>query len=71
MASDIWTTTYFNCPDCGLPYSAVRELHPDKRSGSFACEVCGSEVHAWAGNFDFFNWKVEKVSAPVFGKRWG
>ena len=71
MASGIWTTEYFSCPNCGLPYTATREHHPDKRSGSFSCEVCGSEVHAWAGPYDFFDWKVDQASSPVFGKRWG
>ena len=71
MASDIWTTEYFSCPNCGLPYTATKEQHPDKHSGSFSCEVCGIKVHAWSGNYDFFDWKVDQPKAPVFGKRWG
>jgi hypothetical protein len=72
MANSIWTTEYFDCPDCGLPYTATREQHPtNKHAGSFSCVVCGSTVHAWSGNFDFFDWKVDQVKSPVFGKRWG
>ena len=71
MASNIWTTEYFSCPDCGLPYSATREQHPYKHSGSFSCEVCGAEVLAWSGNYEFFGWKVEQPGSPVFGKRFG
>ena len=71
MASGIWTTEYFSCPNCGLPYTATREHHPDKRIGSFSCDVCASEVHAWSGQYDFFDWKVDQASSPVFGKRWG
>ena len=70
MASGIWTTEYFSCPNCGLPYTATREHHPDKHSGTFSCEVCGSMVHAWSGQYDFFDWKVDQASSPVFGKRW-
>ncbi|MDR3484544.1 MAG: hypothetical protein P4M05_06505 [Bradyrhizobium sp.] len=71
MASGIWTTEYFSCPDCGLPYTARRERHQYKQSGSFSCEVCGSKVHAWSGNYEFFDWEVGKVNPPAFGKRWG
>ena len=69
MASGIWTTEFFTCPNCGLPYAATKELHPDQHSGSFDCQVCGSEVHAWSGLYDFFGWKVDKADAPVFGKK--
>src|SRR3979490_53584 len=71
MASGIWTTEYFNCPNCGLPYTATREQHPNKHSGSFSCEVCGSKVHAWSGNYDFFDWKVDQARSPMFGKGGG
>nr|WP_249128445.1 hypothetical protein [Bradyrhizobium lablabi] len=71
MSGAIWTTEHFSCPDCGLPYTATREDQPCKRSGSFSCEVCGSSVHAWSGNVDFFGWKAAQPRSPVFGKRWG
>jgi predicted SprT family Zn-dependent metalloprotease len=71
MASDIWKTEYFRCSDCGLPYTATREHYPYKHSGSFHCEVCGSKVHVWSGHYDYFDWKVDQIEAPVFGKRWG
>jgi hypothetical protein len=71
MKREIWTTQYFNCPDCGLPYSATMEQHLHKHSGSFRCEVCGTKVHAWSGNYDFFDWKVDQPKSPAFGKRWG
>ena len=71
MASHVWTIEYFSCPSCGLPYTATREHHPYKHSGSFSCEVCATKIYAWSGNYDFFNWKVDQVKSPVFGKRWG
>jgi predicted RNA-binding Zn-ribbon protein involved in translation (DUF1610 family) len=71
MASEIWTTEYFSCPSCGLPYVATREHHPYKHTGSFNCEVCATEICAWSGNYDFFDWKVDQVKSPAFGKRWG
>jgi transcription elongation factor Elf1 len=70
MAGALWTTEYFNCPNCGLPYTATREQHPYKHSGRFSCEVCGGKVHTWSGNYDFFNWKVDQTGSPAFGKRW-
>jgi hypothetical protein len=69
MASRIWTTEYFDCPNCGMPYTATKEEHPDKRSGSFNCQICGVEVHAWSGAYDFFGWETDKASAPIFGKK--
>jgi predicted SprT family Zn-dependent metalloprotease len=71
MTSDIWTIEYFSCPGCGLPYTATREHHPDKHYGRFSCEVCGVKIHAWSGNYDFFDWKVDQAKSPSFGKRWG
>jgi hypothetical protein len=70
MAGSLFTTEYFNCPRCALPYAATREQVPAKRSGSFCCEVCGVQVHAWSGNHDFFDWKIDKQDAPAFGRRW-
>ena len=69
MAGSIWTTEFFDCPSCGLGYAATREQCPARHSGRFACEVCGAEVHAWSGNHDFFNWKIDQPTSPVFGKR--
>ena len=69
MASGIWTTEFFDCPNCGISYTATREQHPDKHSGSFNCTVCGIEVHSWSGDADFFDWKIDKAEAPVFGKK--
>jgi hypothetical protein len=69
MASGIWTTEYFTCPDCGMDYAATKEQHPDKRSGSFNCKICKGEVHTWSGLYDFFDWKVNKANSPVFGKK--
>jgi hypothetical protein len=70
MAGSIWTIEFFSCPKCALPYSATKEQHASKRYGSFSCEICGSEVHSWSGNHDFFGWKVGQSEPPVFGKRW-
>ena len=70
MSGIIWTTERFSCPDCGLPYTATREDQLYKHSGSFSCEVCGANVHAWSGNYDFFGWKVDQPTSPAFGKRW-
>ena len=68
----IWTTEQFSCPECGMNYTATREQHPDKHSGnagSFQCVFCETEVHAWTGLYDFFDWKTVKSSLPVFGKK--
>ena len=70
MAGSIWTTEYFSCSKCALPYSAIKEPHTSKRTGNFNCEVCGGRVHSWSGKYDFFDWKVAQSEAPVFGKRW-
>lgn len=69
MASGIWTTEHFTCPNCGMNYVATKEQHSDKRSGSFECTVCKTEVHAWSGVYDFFDWKGSKMGSPVFGKK--
>jgi len=52
-----------------MNYSATKEQHPDKHSGSFDCKVCGAEVHAWSGVYDFFGWKIDQEKSPVFGKK--
>lgn len=69
MASGIWTTEDFTCPSCGMNYTATKEQYPDKHSGSFECTVCNTEVHAWSGLYDFFDWKADKMKSPVFGKK--
>ena len=69
MARSIWTTEYFDCPKCRMPYAATKEGHAERRSGSFNCQICGTEVHAWSGLHDFFDWKIMKTDSPVFGKK--
>jgi hypothetical protein len=69
MANSIWTTEEFTCPSCGMNYSATREEHQDRRSGSFNCRVCDTEVHAWSGYHEFFNWEGIRSKMPVFGKK--
>jgi hypothetical protein len=69
MASGLWTNEFFNCPDCGMEYAATKEQHSDKHSGSFNCQICSGEVHAWSGPHDFFDWKMMKTDSPVFGKK--
>ena len=70
MANRIWTTEHFTCPNCGLDYTATKEEHAETRSGSFNCKVCKTEVHAWSGVYDFFDWKAANVrSTPAFGKK--
>jgi predicted RNA-binding Zn-ribbon protein involved in translation (DUF1610 family) len=69
MAGSIWTTEFFDCPNCGLTYAATKERHSTRHSGSFVCEVCGVEVHAWSANHEFFDWKIDQPKSPVFGKR--
>jgi DNA-directed RNA polymerase subunit RPC12/RpoP len=71
MAKSIWTTEEFACPGCGMNYTATKEEHSDKRSGSFKCGVCKAEVHTWSGYHNFFGWEaIKKKRSPVFGKRW-
>jgi DNA-directed RNA polymerase subunit RPC12/RpoP len=69
MANSIWTTEQFACPSCGVNYTATREEQREKRTSSYNCSVCDTEVHAWTGYFDFFNWKVIKTTSPVFGRK--
>lgn len=71
MANSLWTIEEFACPLCGMNYSATREEHTEKHSGSFRCHVCKAEVHAWADNHHFFDWKAIQSRPPVFGRRWG
>jgi hypothetical protein len=52
-----------------MSYTATREEHQEKRSGSFECRVCNTEVHTWSGFHDFFNWKTVNTTSPVFGKK--
>jgi len=52
-----------------MNYTATKEKHPDKHTGSFECRVCQTEVHAWSGLYDYFDWKTNNVGAPVFGKK--
>jgi predicted RNA-binding Zn-ribbon protein involved in translation (DUF1610 family) len=68
MANTIWTTEEFTCPSCGMNYTATREEHRDKRSGSFSCRICNAEVHGWSGYHNFFNWEAVRSKVPVFGK---
>jgi hypothetical protein len=70
MANSIWTIEYFTCLKCGMNYSATKEQHQHKYSGSFACKVCASEVHAWSGPYHFYGWKTESMMSPKFGRRW-
>ena len=69
MANSIWTTEQFTCPSCGMNYTATREELQNKHSGSFNCQICSGEVHAWSGPYDFFDWKIMKTDSPVFGKK--
>ena len=69
MANSIWTTEHFTCPSCGMDYTATREDQHEKRSSSFQCTVCDTEVHAWSGYYDFFDWKGERSRRPVFGRK--
>jgi len=58
MSSGTQTTVIFACPKCGTAYQATQEQHPDQHSGSFKCQDCQTEVHAWSGVFSFFDWKA-------------
>ena len=69
IAGSIWKTEEFTCPGCGVDYTATREEHHEKRTSSFKCSVCDTEVFAWSGYFDFFNWRVVKEKLPVFGRK--
>jgi len=69
MANSIWATEQFQCPSCGMDYTATREVYQERRSGIFKCKVCDAKVHAWSGDHDFFNWAAIKTRSPVFGKK--
>ena len=63
MSSGTQTTVIFACPKCGTAYQATQQQRPDDHSGSFKCQDCRTEVHAWSGIFSFFDWKAyEKVA---------
>jgi len=70
MANSIWTIEEFTCPSCGMSYTATKEVHSDKHSGSFKCSSCNAEVHTWSGHHNFFRWEAVKARSPVFGKSW-
>ena len=69
MTKSIWTIEQFACPGCGIDYSATREEHRDRRSGSFSCSICETEVHAWSGTHEYFNWEAVRTKSRVFGKK--
>ena len=69
MANSIWMTAEFTCPGCGIDYTATREKQHEKRSSSFKCQVCETEVHAWSAYYDFFDWKPVRARTPVFGRK--
>ena len=63
MTSRTQTTVIFACPKCGIAYQASQQQHPDDHSGSFKCQDCRTEVHAWSGVFSFFDWKAYEKTA--------
>jgi len=69
MTKSIWTIEQFTCPGCGLDYTATCEEQRDKRSGSFNCSICETEVHSWSGHHEYFDWKAVRTKARVFGKK--
>ena len=70
MANTVWTIEEFSCPSCSMNYTATREEHEARHSGSFKCSVCNAVVHSWSGNHHFFGWEPIKAKPPVFGRRW-
>ena len=69
MTKSIWTIEQFACPGCGIDYSATREEHRDKRSGSYNCSICETEVHRWSGTHEYFNWQAAQTRSRVFGRK--
>ena len=69
MANSIWTTEQFTCPSCGVNYTATREEQREKRTSSYNCSVCETEVHRWSGHHEYFNWEGARTKARVFGKK--
>jgi transcription elongation factor Elf1 len=69
MTKSIWTIEQFACPGCGVDYSATREEHRDKRSGSYNCGICETEVHRWSGTHEYFNWQAARTKSRVFGRK--
>ena len=61
MTSGTQTTVIFACPKCGIAYQTTQQQQPDDHSGSFKCQNCQTEVHAWSGVFGFIDWKVYKA----------
>jgi predicted RNA-binding Zn-ribbon protein involved in translation (DUF1610 family) len=69
MTKSIWTIEQFACPGCGIDYSATREEHSHKRSGSYNCSICETEVHRWSGTHEYFNWQATRTKTRVFGRK--
>jgi hypothetical protein len=69
MTSGTQITVIFSCPKCCFCYEATQEQHPDKHFGSFKCQDCKAEVHAWSGIFNFFDWKAKTMWPMVPGRK--
>jgi hypothetical protein len=65
MISRTRATVLFCCPKCGAGYQATQVQSP-AHSKSFECQVCRTEVHAWSGAYDLFDWKAVET---LTGKR--
>ena len=69
MANSTWTIEQFDCPGCGIDYTATCEEQSNRRSGNFRCGVCDTEVHRWSGYQNFFDWKALKMMSSFGRKR--
>jgi hypothetical protein len=69
MTSGTQIPVIFSCPKCGVYYQATQEQRPDKHFGSFKCEDCKAEVHAWSGIYDYFDWKAKKMGPLVWANK--
>ena len=59
-------TVIFVCPQCSAGYMATQKPNPSKRGGSFACEVCRTEIYAWSGHYAYLDWQaVETLPKPL------
>lgn len=48
----------FACIKCEACYLATQQRAPVRAAGSFRCQVCREEVHSWAGDYDYLNWRA-------------
>ena len=59
------STVVFCCNNCGAGYQAVQQGQAEQIPGRFDCQICGSQIVAWADAYEYVDWKaIETVRVP-------